>query len=49
MCQVLVANAYMNPDKILLVQDITPIIASSNFKRWLNTPTENNVPETIEG
>lgn len=43
-CQVSVAKAYMKPDRILLVQEITPMMASSNFSRWLNTPTENSVP-----
>lgn len=48
MCQVFVANAYIKPDRILLVQDMTPIMASSNFKRWLKTPTENKVPGKLK-
>lgn len=47
MCHVFVANAYMTPANILLVHDMTPMMASSNFNRWLNTPTENKVPENI--
>lgn len=43
-CQVFVEKAYIKPANILLVHDMTPMMASSNFNRWLNTPTENKVP-----
>lgn len=46
-CHVFLAKAYINPDSILLVHEMMPMIASSNFNNWLNTPTEKRVPEIL--
>lgn len=47
-CQVLAANAYTKLEIIFDIEDKTPMIASSIFRRWEKTPTEKSVPSDFK-